>query len=133
MLNSITNLFNDFSGVNLMKFTAELAVFGIFGNFAIDLAGDMFIEPLLFDPLHGNANVTMQAWKELVKEKMGWVTDWLGITGDSGLMQMDFIQNWLEPYMERVDPTKNIDIPEGMLDSYNSSQSAGDTFSELDF
>ncbi len=88
---SLSSGFNIASGIKwAVVGLASFAVFGYVDNFIFD--------PFFFDSIHDTSNATSQAFKALLTDNFGWLHDLSGLTGDWGLLQMDWAQAILEPY-----------------------------------
>ncbi len=99
---SLSEGFNIASGIKWAVIgLASFAVFGYVDNFIFD--------PLFFDPIHDSINPTSQAFKAFLMDKFGWLHDLSGLTGDWGLLQMDWAQSILEPYSIDVGGVPELD------------------------
>lgn len=68
------------------------------------IAGAIFwqsvLDPIFFPAVHAAlTNPTMSAYMAFMQDSFSWVTDALGFTGNGGLLNTEFAQNILEPYM----------------------------------
>ena len=95
-------------------FAASFAIGGYFGNLLFD--------PFFFPIIHDPANPVGQALIGFMADTFGWAHELMGVTGDGGLLNTDFVQGYLEPYY----PSNAADI----IRSYSDEGlgNAGDAF-----
>lgn len=86
---------------------AKLVTVGVVAAVAWQVLLDPSFLPVFHDALNQNA----QAWASLVRENFGEpITNFLGFTGDGGLLNTEFAQNILEPYMKKAPVPTTQDI-----------------------
>ncbi len=92
--NSLSSDFNSASS------GIEWAAIGLAGFFVFGYVDNFFFDPLFFDVIHDPTNATSQAFKAFLNDWFGWTHELFGLKGDSGLLQMDWAQDILEPYYD---------------------------------
>ena len=74
---------------------AKLATIGL----AAAVAWQIFLDPIFFPIFHDTTNVTAMAWRGMLNDYFGWIPKVVGLSGDGGLLQSEFVQNALAPYI----------------------------------
>ena len=95
-------MFGDFS---LSKMFTGLVVGGLklatIGLFAA-VAWQVFLDPIFFPIFHDVTNTTAQAWVHFIHQGFSWIPELLGLTGDGGLLNTEFMQRVLSNSYEVV-------------------------------
>lgn len=66
------------------------------------VAWQIFLDPIFFPIFHDPTNTTAQAFVSMINTTFDWIPDLIGLTGDGGLLNTEFAQGMLEPYMDQV-------------------------------
>ncbi len=74
---------------------AKLATIGL----AAAVAWQIFLDPIFLPIFHDTSNVTAMAWRSMLNDYFGWIPKVIGLTGDGGLLQSQFAQSALSPYV----------------------------------
>ncbi len=94
---SLTNTFANAAG-NLAMGALKLATIGL----ASAVAWQIFLDPIFFPIFHDTTNATAQAFVQMINEIFSWIPEMIGLTGESGFLNTDFMQNMLDPYYDQV-------------------------------
>lgn len=86
------------------------------------IAWQIFLDPIFFPIFHDPTNTTAQAFVSMINSTFSWIPELIGLTGDGGLLNMDFMQSILEPFMDYT--------PQGMAETIESSSAA--SFESMD-
>lgn len=76
---------------------------GIVAGFVVGgYIGSMLFDPFFFPIIHDPTNMMGQAIKAFMTDHFGFVHEWMGMTGDGGLLHMDPFKTLLEPYFPQA-------------------------------
>lgn len=90
----LSSMFNGAASGFFVGAAISVATFFIFGYL------DNFVFDALFIPdLHNADNPIAQALIGFMQDNFSWMHDISGLTGETGILQWDYFQNMLEPYM----------------------------------
>lgn len=94
------------ASVKIALYATSFLVGGYFGSLLFD--------PFFFPIIHDPSNITAQAIVGFLQDKFGALHEWIGLTGDGGLLHTPFFENALEPYY----PASEVEVmgafPEGL-------------------
>lgn len=84
------------------KKAAFIGTIGLATGFIGGIFWQLWIDPIFFPILHDTSNITAQAWVLMINETFSFVPDLLGLTGDGGFLNTDFMQARLAPSIEAL-------------------------------
>ncbi len=83
------------------NFIAKGFKWAAFG-FVAAVGWQVFLDPIFFPIFHDTTNATAQAFVSFINSSFDWIPDIVGLTGDGGLLNMDWAQNILEPHYDLI-------------------------------
>lgn len=109
---SMSQQFNEaatFFGKASVKIALYATSFLVGGYF-----GSLLFDPFFFPVIHDPSNTTAQAIVGFLQDKFGALHEWIGLTGDGGLLNMPFFETALEPYYPASGAEVMDAFPEGL-------------------
>lgn len=79
---------------------AKLATIGL----AAAVAWQVFLDPIFFPIFHDTSNVTAQAFVHMIHESFSWIPEIIGLTGDGGFLNTEFMKSTLAPHIAAISP-----------------------------
>jgi|GEM_PF-2058012 len=76
--------------------------------------GSLIFDPFFFPIIHDPTNSVAQALVGFLQDNFSFVHEWIGLTGDGGLLQTPFFEEALAPYMPVSGGEVMQAIPEGL-------------------
>lgn len=99
--------------------------------------GSLIFDPYFFSAIHDPNNFMAHALVDFMKDNFGFIHEFVGLTGDGGILRSDFVQNTigLGEYMqdEAYTPDKLAEVASKNSDVIDNiaNQSGGDIFGNL--
>lgn len=79
---------------------AKLVTVGL----AAAVAWQVFLDPIFFPIFHDTSNITAQAFVHMIHENFSWIPEIIGLTGDGGFLNTEFMKSTLAPHIAAVSP-----------------------------